>query len=92
MSKTDDYRQTLKTLDDWIPFLKKESSLPGSRANLELAHAVAQAGNKKQFEKLLSFDAKENTPEVFLLFCGVMGLGKLAVNQPKLFDRLRGSF
>ena len=89
MSRIDDYCQKLNKLNDWIPFLKKESGLPGPRGNLELAHAVSQAGNKKQFEKLLSFEAEENTPEVFLVFCGVMGLGKLAASDPKLFDRLR---
>jgi hypothetical protein len=89
MSKTEDYHQTLKNLDDWIPFLMKESGLPGPRGNLELAHAVAELGSKKQFQKLLSFQAEENTPEVFLVFCGVMGLGKLAANEPKLFDQLR---
>jgi len=90
MSKAADYRQALQGLDDWIPFLKKESGLPGPRGNLELAHAVAQEGNKKQFEKLISFSAEENTPEVFLVFCGVLGLGKLVAHEPKLFDTLRG--
>jgi len=89
MSKTDDYRQTLKKLDDWIPFLRKNSGLPGPRGNLELAHAVAELGSKKQFKQFLSFQAEENTPEVFLVFCGVMGLGKLAAKEPKLFDQLR---
>jgi hypothetical protein len=90
MSKIDNYRQTLKKLDDWIPFLLKESGLPGPRGNLELAYAVAEEGSKKQFEKLLAFNAKENTPEVFLAFCGIVGLGKLAAIETKLFDRLRG--
>jgi len=90
MSKIDEYRQSLKTLDDWIPFLLKNSGLPGPRGNLELAHAVAQGGSKKQFEKFLSFQAEENTPEVFLVICGVLGLGKLAAREPKLFDSLRG--
>ena len=90
MSKITDYRETLKRLDNWIPYLKKESGLPGPRGNLELAHAVAQEGNKKQFQKLISFEAEENTPEVFLVFCGVMGLGKLSATKPKLFDQLRG--
>jgi len=67
----------------------KESGLPGPRGNLELAHAVAELGSKKQFKQLLSFKAEENSPEVFLVFCGVMGLGKLAANEPKLFDQLR---
>ena len=90
MSKIDDYRQTLKRLDNWIPFLLKESGLPGPRGNLELAYAVAEEGSKGQFEKLLALQAKENTPEVFLVFCGIVGLGKLAANETKLFDRLRG--
>jgi hypothetical protein len=89
MSRTSDYRAKLQSLDDWVPFLKKESGLPGPRGNLELAHAVAQEGDKKKFEKFLSFEAKENTPEVFLVFCGVMGLGRLAACEPELFDRLR---
>jgi hypothetical protein len=89
MTKLNAHRQTLKQLNDWIPFLLKESGLPGPRGNLELAHVVAQKGNKKQFEKFLSFEAKENTPEVFLVFCGVVGLGKLAAGEPGLFDRLR---
>src|ERR1041384_1788646 len=89
MSKPDDYRQTLKSLDDWIPFLRKNSGLPGPRGNLELAHVVAELGDKKRFKQLLSFQAEENTPEVFLVFCGVMGIGKLAAHEPKLFDQLR---
>jgi hypothetical protein len=89
MAKINDYRQTLRELNDWIPFLQKESGLPGPRGNLELAHAVAQEGSKKQFEQFLAFEAEENTPEVFLVFCGVIGLGKLAVSEPRLFDRLR---
>jgi hypothetical protein len=89
MGKTDIYRQTLKSLDDWIPFLLKESGLPGPRGNLELAQAVAQEGSKDRFEQFLSFQAKENTPEVFLVFCGIVGLGKLTANEPKLFDQLR---
>ena len=90
MSKIDDYRQTLKKLDDWLPFLLKESNLPGPRGNLELAYAVAEGGSKGHFEKLISFQAEENTPEVFLVFCGVVGLGKLAASETKLFDQLRG--
>jgi hypothetical protein len=88
MSKIDAYRQTLRERDDWIPFLRKESGLPGPRGNLELAYAVADEGNRKQFEQFLLFQAEENTPEVFLVFCGVVGLGKLAANESELFNRL----
>src|SRR6266498_1070544 len=89
MTKIDDYQQALQTLDDWVPFLKKNSGLPGPRGNLELAHAVAQEGNQNQFEHFLTYQAEENTPEVFVFFCGVIGFGKLAATQPDLFNRLR---
>ena len=89
MSKKDEYRHTLRDLDDWAPFLRKESGLPGPRGNLELAHVVAEEGSKRQFEQWLSIKAEENTPEVFLVFCGVVGLGKWAARDPGLFDRLR---
>ncbi len=89
MTKIENYRQTLQTLNDWVPFLMKNSGLPGPRGNLELAHAVAEEGNQKQFEHLLTFHAQENTREVFIVFCGLIGLGKLAASQPSLFNRLR---
>jgi hypothetical protein len=80
MSKIDAYRETLKSLADWTPYLLQESNLPGPRGNLELAHAVAQAGNREQFETFLSVppeQAPTNNPHEFLVFCGVLGLGKL---------------
>jgi hypothetical protein len=81
MSKIEAYRETLKSLDNWIPYLLQESGLPGPRGNLELAHAVAQTGSREQFESFLSVplaQAPTNDPHEFLVFCGVLGLGKLA--------------
>ena len=89
MSKIEDYRRTLRTFDDWVSFLMQNSGMPGPRGNLELAFAVAEEGNQTQFNHFLTFHADENTPEVFVLFCGVVGLGKLAASQPDLFHRLR---
>ena len=90
MSKVFEYRESLKGLKDWTPFLMKNSGLPGPRGNLELAQVVAEDGSIQQFEKFLSFQALENTPEVFLVFCGVAGLGKLtAAGNVELFPRLR---
>ena len=89
MSKVEEYRQTLRALRDWDSFLMENSGLPGPRGNLELANAVAQEGDQKQFEHFLTYHAEENTPEVFVFFCGVMGIGKLAASQPELFNRLR---
>lgn len=89
MSKTESYKQALQGLDDWVPYLKKNSGLPGPRGNLELAHAVAETGTREQFEHFLVFDGNENTPDVFILFCGIVGLGKLAAQHPELFQRVR---
>jgi hypothetical protein len=36
------YRTELRELEDWEPYLKKHSGLPGPRANLELVAAVAE--------------------------------------------------
>jgi hypothetical protein len=55
-----------------------------------LAQVVAEEGTKLQFEQYLSIQANENTPEVFLVFCGIVGLGKLAaLGEHDLFARLR---
>jgi hypothetical protein len=90
MSKVNEYRQKLKVLKDWTPFLLENSGLPGPRGNLELAQVVAEEGTKLQFEQFLSLQAEENTPEVFVVFCGIVGLGKLATRREhELFVRLR---
>lgn len=78
--KTEDYRQTLRTLRHWNHFLLKESGLPGPRANLELVQAVADEGTLDLFQSYLSYTADRastNSPEVFLAVCGVVGLGRL---------------
>ena len=80
MAKVDEYRETLKTLKEWDSFLLRESGLPGKRANLELAQAVADEGSEELFERYLTFDpgkAPVNSPHEFLAFCGVVGLGRL---------------
>ncbi len=93
MGKRDDYRATLKTLTDWDAFLLKESGLPGPRGNLELAQAVADEGNEALFRRYLSFTpelAPTNSPEEFLAFCGVVGLGRLlAEGKREVLEVLR---
>ncbi len=93
MTKTDLYRQTLSTLEDWDAYLLRESGLPGARGNLELAHAVAEDGDRDLFERYLTYDpdrAPTNTPQEFLAFCGVLGLGKLcAEGERDKLARLR---
>ena len=83
MSRIDTYRQALRSIDDWEPYLLAESGLPGPRGNIELAQAVADEGDEPWFLHLLSFDATSaptNTPQEFLAFCGVIGLGRLVAD------------
>lgn len=80
MSKVEEYRRTLRELDDWEPFLLWESGLPGPRGKIELARAVAEEGDEELFQAYLSLDADiapTNSPQEFLAFCGVLGLGRL---------------
>ena len=80
MSRAQQYREILRDISDWEPFLLRESGLPGPRGNLELAQAVADEGDEPLFRHLLSFgpqQAPTNSPYEFLAFCGAVGLGKL---------------
>ncbi len=92
MTRVAQYRETLRTMEDWEPYLEQESGLPGPRGNLELAQAVAEEGQRAIFERLLSVDAGhpgENTPETYVVFCGVLGLGRLlADGDEKALARL----
>jgi hypothetical protein len=81
MTKSELYLRKLRSLTDWTPYLLKESGLPGPRGNLELAQVVAEVASKQQVEKFLSIPSKqapENSPGVFLVFCGLTALGKWA--------------
>jgi hypothetical protein len=80
MKKVDTYRERLRELEDWEPFLLAESGLPGPRGNIELGRAVAEEGDAALFRCYLAYDAQRaptNSPEEFLAFCGVLGLGRL---------------
>ena len=44
MNKPDVYRETLRGLDGWEPFLLEKLRLSGPRGNIELAQAVADEG------------------------------------------------
>ena len=93
MTKSDIYRQMLKMLPDWEPYLLQESGLPGPRGNLELAQVVADEGDRALFERFLANTpevAPVNDPHEFLAFCGVVGLGRLlAEGDGKVLDQLR---
>ena len=79
MTKADAYRCDLRTLADWEPYLLAHSGLPGPRGNLELAHVAAEEASEAQLARwraLTSEKAPVNSPEEFLVFCGVLGLGR----------------
>jgi hypothetical protein len=81
-SRIETYRERLRSMKDVEGFLRAHSGLPGPRGNLELAHAFAQEGSDHQIRALAALDpneAPENTPDGFLAFCGVLGLGRLAL-------------
>jgi len=93
MKKAEVYQQQLAGLSEWDMYLLQESGLPGPRGNLELAHMVAELGDRALFERYLAFDAERaptNDPGEFLAFCGVLGYGRLcAEGQTDLLVPLR---
>ncbi len=93
MSKVDDYRAKIRTLDLWDAYLLAESGLPGPRGNLELAQAVADEGDAELFWRYTGYSADAapvNSPYEFLAFCGVVGLGRLlAEGNRDLLQTLR---
>jgi hypothetical protein len=83
-SRAEAYRLELRSLDEWEPFLKKHSGLPGPRANLEL---VAAVGDEADADRLWRLSASDDE---FLALCGTAGLGRLAMLEPEtVMKRLR---
>ena len=70
------YRAELRTLEDWEPYLKKHSGLPGSRANLELVEAVGDEADADRLWRMSS------SGDEFVALCGTAGLGKVALMEP----------
>jgi hypothetical protein len=82
LTKADEYREELSRIEDWDDYLMTHSGLPGPRGNIELAMAAADLQTRDGIWEWLTWDedrAPTNTPEEFLAFCGVLGLGRLAV-------------
>jgi HEAT repeats len=75
-TRADAYREQLRGLEDWEPFLKKHSGLPGPRANLELVAAVADEADA---DRLWRYSASDDE---FLALCGTAGLGRVALLEP----------
>ena len=75
-ARAEAYRAELRKLKNWEPYLKKNSGLPGPRANLELVAAVAEEADPDRLWHLST--AKDD----FLALCGTAGLGKIALIEP----------
>jgi hypothetical protein len=80
------YRAALRSLPagEWEPYLLAHSNLSGPRGNLELAQAAADMGAEAQFRRWAGLGpdvAPENTPQCFLAFCGVVGLGAVMARR-----------
>ncbi len=75
-ARAEAYRVELRKLKRWEPFLKKNSGLPGPRANLELVAAVVEEADA---DRLWHFSASKDE---FLALCGTAGLGRIALLEP----------
>ena len=83
-ARAEAHRAELRALDDWEPYLKKHSGLPGPRANLELVEAV---GDEADADRLWQMSGSSDE---FLALCGTAGLGKVALMEPAtVMTRLR---
>jgi hypothetical protein len=83
-ARVDGYRAELRVLQDWEPYLKKHSGLPGARANLELVQAV---GDEADADRLWQMSG---STDEYLALCGTAGLGKVALMEPAtVMSRLR---
>jgi hypothetical protein len=93
MGKVDEYRHALRQVEEWEPFLLQHSGLPGPRANLELAAAVAEEADEASLWRWAALGAREapfGSAEEFLPMCGVVGLGRLlAEGDASILPELR---
>lgn len=76
MGRVEQYRAELRKLAEWEAYLKKNSGLPGARANLELVEAVGEEADSELLWRLSA------SSDEFVALCGTAGLGHLAVSDP----------
>lgn len=65
---------------EWLPFLQKESRLPGPRANLELLTQFVEECTQASADLCLATlkdQVAPDTPMEFVAMCGVAALGKM---------------
>ena len=77
MGRRDQYRAELRGLDasHRTTYLRAHSGLPGPRGNIELAQAIADEADRAYFDQLIATD------DEYLVFCGVVGLGRVLAER-----------
>ena len=96
MGRVDDYRDELRSLapDTWETFLDEHSGLPGPRANLALATALADLIDERADEGVADgvvdgvVERLISSGDEYRTFCGVVCLGTRAAG-PVVRERLR---
>jgi hypothetical protein len=83
VKKAEVHRQALSRLQDWEPYLRSHSGLPGPRGNLELVEAV---GDLAPAEMLWRWSGSDDE---YLAVCGTAGLGRLVLQDRKVLPRLQ---
>jgi hypothetical protein len=85
MGRFEEHRAALQALPvaDWDAYLTANSGLPGPRANLELARAVAEEAPPATLRRYAA------AGDEYLALCGAAGLGRLlAEGDPTVADEL----
>jgi hypothetical protein len=80
MSRRDEEAADYAAAPDREAYLRDHSALPGPRGNLELIDVASAATDRSSLERWAALSpeaAPENTPEVFLVCVGVVGLGRI---------------
>jgi hypothetical protein len=90
MSRRQEYRTRLTAAKDPLAFLRRDSGLPGPRANLELLAAAADTGDEPAFRRWIAAGAGTDPTDEYVLMCGIVGLGRLiADGSARLATELR---
>jgi hypothetical protein len=80
VSRRDEEAAAYRSAADREAYLRSHSGLPGPRGNLELIDVASAASDRADLERWASLGpdvAPENTPEVFLVCVGTVGLGRI---------------
>jgi len=80
VSRREDEAAAYRDAPDRETYLRTHSGLPGPRGNLELIDVASAATERTDLERWAALGpevAPENTPDVFLVCVGVVGLGRI---------------